>query len=341
MLQRAETMKSPITGGRMTLEWEWREMEFRKETWRVMFPYYKCADTGEQFTTTDSDGVWLAQVRNQYCRKYGIPYMDEIVAVRERYGLSAAKMSAILGFGPNQWRKYEQEEVPNVSNGRMIRSIMNPQVFLDMVDSAREVLTDREYEKIRTRVQQLVADSDRYHIEQYETKRVFAVARGPENGYGQLSLTRLKNVMLFVLERSDEVWTTKMNKLLFYIDFMAYRERGMAITGLSYRAIDFGPGPERGERVYSQFDEVRQETRAVGDFEGNVLTADVKADKSVFSAEELELMERVCRELGGCSSRMLSDMSHQEKGWIENHQQHAMIPFEDAFALNPSRSVGR
>ena len=108
----------------MTLEWEWREMEFRKETWRVMFPYYKCADTGEQFTTTDSDGVWLAQVRNQYCRKYGIPYMDEIVAVRERYGLSAVKMSAILGFGPNQWRKYEQEEVPNVSNGRMIRSIM-------------------------------------------------------------------------------------------------------------------------------------------------------------------------------------------------------------------------
>ena len=30
-------------------------------------------------------------------------------------------------------------------------------------------------------------------------------------------------------------------------------ERGMAMTGLSYRAIDFGPVPDRWDRVYSEF----------------------------------------------------------------------------------------
>lgn len=333
MIQDPMTMKSPITGGKVTLEWEWREMEFRKETFRVMVPYYKCADTGEQFTTTESDGVWYAQLHNQYCKKYGIPYMDEIVAVREKYGLSAAKMSTILGFGPNQWRKYEQEEIPSVSNGRMIRSIMNPKVFLDMVESAREVLTDREYEKIQARVRQLVCDSDGYYIGLYETERVYAVGRGPENGFAPLSLMRLKNVMLYVLEHCEEVWQTKMNKLLFYIDFLSYRERGVAMTGLSYRAIDFGPVPERWERVYCQFDEIRPEVLAVGDFEGVMLKADARCDESLFCEEELQMLERVCSMFGGCSSRVLSDISHQEKAWIENHEQHRMIPFEDAFAL--------
>ena len=39
-----------------------------------------------------------------------------------------------------------------------------------------------------------------------------------------------------------------MNKVLFYIDFLSYRERGMA--------IEFGPVPQRWGRVYSAFDEV-------------------------------------------------------------------------------------
>jgi len=335
MIQDPNTMQSPITGGKVTLRWELREMEFRKETFRVMFPYFRCEDTGETFTTTESDAVWYAQLRNQYCKKYGIPYMDEITAIREKYGLPAAKMSEILGFGPNQWRKYEAEDIPNVSNGRMIRAIMNPDVFLEMVDNAREQLTEREYERIKAKVQLQVEGADQLSIEQYETKRLFAVGRGIENGYGPISLQRLKNVMLYVLEHCSDVWCTKMNKLLFYIDFLSYRERGVAMTGLSYRAIDYGPVPERWERVYSQFDEIRQETRVVGNYEGNLLVADstVSCDMSVFNDDEIEILDRVCSALGGRTSRELSDLSHQESGWMDYYPKHGTIPFSEAFAL--------
>ena len=35
-----------------------------------------------------------------FCEKYGVPYTDEIVAIRRRYGISAQKkMSLILGIG--------------------------------------------------------------------------------------------------------------------------------------------------------------------------------------------------------------------------------------------------
>ena len=333
MLRNDKDMTSPITGRRMTLNFEWRDIEYRKETFRVMVPFYRCEDSGEQFTTTESDGVWWHQMQMQYCRKYGIPYTDEIVALRSRYGLSAQKMSLILGFGENQWRKYEQEEIPSVSNGRVILSAMNPNVMMDFVNSARGVLTDKEYEAMRRKVQTVIDQQESRDFEEYEMKRVFAYRRGDENGYAPLSLNRLKNVMLHVLELCGEMWVTKMNKLLFYIDFMSYRERGMAITGLAYRAIDYGPVPERWEKVYSEFDEIGQEPRSMGEYEGQVLVAKTKPEAGVLTEEELTIINAVCEKLKDCSSRMVSDMSHEEKAWIENHEGHRMIPFADAFDL--------
>ena len=51
-------------------------------------------------------------------QKYAIPFPDEIKRVRELYGISALRMSKLLGFGDNQYRKYEEGEMPSVSNGK-------------------------------------------------------------------------------------------------------------------------------------------------------------------------------------------------------------------------------
>lgn len=73
--------------------------------------------------------------------------------------------------------------------------------------------------------------------------------------------------------------------------------------------------------------------RAVGEYEGNVLMSLVMADEGLFSADELQLMAAVCDKLGGRSSRQVLDLSHREKGWLDCHNSHGMIPFEAAFAL--------
>ncbi len=334
MLNDKKNLVSPVTGGQMILKWDLEEIEYRKEKFKVWYPYYECVDTRNRFTTTESDGVWCHQMHHQYCQKYGIPYTDEIIALRARYGISAQKMSLILGFGENQWRKYEQEEIPSVSNGRVIRSAMNPKVMMDFVNSARGVLTDKEYETISRKVQAVIDQRDSRRIERYETNRVYACGRGEENGFAPLSLERLKEVMLRVLEKCGEMWVTKMNKVLFYIDFVAYRENGMAITGLAYRAIDFGPVPERWQRVYSQFDEIGQESRDMGEFEGQVLVSRIKPTEGVLTTGEVAIIDTVCERLKDFSSRKVSEMSHGEKAWTRNHEGHRMIPYSDAFELN-------
>lgn len=145
-------MKSPFTGKEMMRIYEKRTWNFRGEQFEYYHTAWQCPDTGEQFTTDESDTAGFMQVTNQYRQKYGIPYTDEIIAVRNKYGISAAKMSLILGIGVNQYRLYEKGEVPSVSNGRMIRSIMNPKVMLDMIESSKHELSPQEYAKISEKV---------------------------------------------------------------------------------------------------------------------------------------------------------------------------------------------
>lgn len=334
MFLDSKNITSPLTGGKVSLHWEWRDVAFRKECFRVLVPFYVCEDTKEQFTTTESDNIWFSQIRNQYCCKFGIPFTDEIIAVRNRYGISASKMSLIMGFGENQWRKYEQGEIPSLSNGKMIRSIMNPKVFMDLLESSKMMLSDSEYDRIAAKVKNVISASKDLYIERYETRRIFNCLRSEDNGFAQLSLARLKNIMIYVLQKCGDTYCTKMNKLLFYIDFLAYRERCMAITGLRYKAIDYGPVPEHWDRVYSQFDEIEQETQLKGDFEGNVLKTTESADMSLFSMEEIEVIDAVCSQFKSTSAREISTLSHKEKAWVDNQANHGYISFDNAFSLS-------
>ena len=326
-------MKSPFTGGTCTLKHEMREVTYRKETYKYMAQYWVCDDTQEEFTTTEQDGASIAQVYNQYRSKYGIPFPDEIRATREQYGLSAIKMSQLLGMGDNQYRLYENGEVPNLSNGRMLRSISNPKVMLDLVKSCQNIISEREFYRITKHLQSLIAQSDLYRIQQYEETRIFPPCRNEDNGFASLSLPRLQNLLLLILNKCGNVWVTKMNKLLFYIDFASYRDYGMAITGLTYRAIDYGPVPEKWDRVYSQFDSIRQEPRSIGDYDGCVLLTDQKADETLFSEQEIKVINHVCETFKNSSSRDLSAISHLEDAWALNHENAQRIPFLQAFTL--------
>lgn len=307
--------------------------EMRGEKYPFVHIAFRDDENNEQFTTTESDMICFDQVANQYREKHGIPYTDEIVALRKRYGVSATKMAQILGFGTNQYRLYEMGEVPSESNGKMIRSAMNPKVFLDLVQSSRNLLTEKDLAKITARVKEVIASSVGWPNEQWEAARLFRTGRGLANGFAPQSLERLKNLLLYVLERMGETFQTKMNKVLFYIDYLSYRERGMAISGLVYQAMEFGPVPQRWDRLYSAFDEVEQQIRLVQGQECLSLLPGGVADMSRFSAAEKAIIDQVCAKMKDLSSRAASQMSHEETLWKDHVGKRETIPFSEAFSL--------
>ena len=326
-------LNSPITRKPLKAIYRPDTVTYRGEEYPCVVTLFQDEEGGEPFTTTESDSVWFNQVTNQYRAKYGIPYTDEIIALREKYGLSATKMSAILGFGVNQYRLYEMGEVPSESNGKLIRSAMNPHAFKDLVNNSRHQLTDREYAKITARVEEVIKQIPAWYEERGAVGRIFRTRRGIENGFAPQSMVRLKNLLLYVIEQMGEVFQTKMNKVLFYIDFLSYRESGMAISGLAYNAIEFGPVPQRWDRVYSAFDEIVPESRLVHDQESTALTASAEADMSCFTEQERAIIEAVCAKMKGLSAHDISELSHNEPAWQKHLQKEGTIPFEEAFSL--------
>ena len=106
-----------------------------------------------EFTTDDMDFDNLEQIYVQYRERHNIPSPTELSEMRERYGLSAIKMSQILGLGVNQYAKYEQGELPSESIGKMLRSIQTPAVFMGYLENARNQFSEEEYKKICAKVQ--------------------------------------------------------------------------------------------------------------------------------------------------------------------------------------------
>src|SRR5580698_5759462 len=57
---------------------------------------------------------------------------------------------------------------------------------------------------------------------------------------------KLKEAIIYIAslsDRDDSFGSTKLNKLLFRADFMAYAQWGNLVTGVEYFALENGPAP--------------------------------------------------------------------------------------------------
>ena len=306
-------------------------MVFRNEKYEYIYSYYVCDDTGEEFTTTELDEVNISQVYNQYRVRYGIPFPDEIKKIRSKYGLPAIKMARILGWGDNQYRLYENGDVPSQAHGKTLAMIRVPQVFLDYVENSRNQFEEAEFERIREKVKAVKTDQYEEFVREY----VFCNQHvGITNGYATQSISKLKNIILFFIEKYHGVFFTMMNKLLFYTDFYSYKMTSKGMSGLAYKAIQRGPVPIRWDRVYSFYDDIHQEIiHFDSGVEGTRLTSTQSPDLSEFTEEELNILETIYLRFKSENSTKISDISHNESAWQKYVDSGQMISFDMAFSL--------
>ena len=144
---------SPLTGGEAVYQKEMRETEYRGEKFVYEHHNIRDLETNFEFTNTEIDEGNVQRVYSQYRAKHNIPSPKELTEIREMYGLSAAKMSEILGIGTNQYRLYEDGVMPSEAIGKMLRSIQTPAVFLGYVEGCKNQMPEAEYNKLCQKIQ--------------------------------------------------------------------------------------------------------------------------------------------------------------------------------------------
>ncbi|MBL7738478.1 MAG: DUF4065 domain-containing protein [Chitinophagaceae bacterium] len=327
-------MQSPITGKPMRLEKEpGVKLSFRKEEFEITYHYYLCDESGEQFTSDELDQINQIQVHNKYREKYGIPFPEEIKDIREKYKISASKMSEILGFGANSYRLYEGGEIPSVANGRLILAIKHPKDFIKQVEASSHILTDKELKKIVDHAKQLLEEQRKdswnillsRHIFKYETANEFS-------GYRKPDFLKIAYMISYFSSRI-ELYKTKLNKLLFYSDFGCFKHIGYSMTGITYRAIQMGPVPAEYGMLYEKLAEDKLVTlnqKLFDNVNGNyaeMIKGTQDFDETKFSKEEIEILNQVIDRFGSLRTSDVVELSHQEQAWIENEENKELISY--------------
>ena len=328
-------MKSPITGKEMELRMESNfEITFRKEEFSIVHHYWLCTETREQFTTDPIDDLDLGQVHNQYREKYGIPFPEEIKNIREKYGVSASKMSEILGLGANSWRNYEGGEVPSVANGRLILAVKDPQDFMRQVEASTPLLTEKEKANLLKHAQKLVQQELETRELEREKITVFSKTRPSQyTGYRQPRLERAAQMVLFFAHQMPDLFKTKLNKLLFYADFLNFSRKGQSISGMEYRAIEFGPVPADYEKLLLRLSEdgrieLDQKEFSSG-FYGETIKPKQNSDSTFFEVGEQAILYEVAKRFSTMTAKQVVDISHQEEGWKANVEVKGLVSYRE------------
>ena len=149
-------------------------------------------------------------------------------------------------------------------------------------------------------------------------------------------------MVLYIAHKTKDDSTfgrTKLAKVLFYSDFIAYAEDGRSLTGASYRAIEHGPFPTQLSAAEKQ---LRADERAIvqrwdppeekGEYDPNRIIPKDDPDTDRFEPWELAYVDIWIGRLSEAKSATeISKLSHDHPGWQLFERNRGIIPYETQF----------
>ena len=198
----------------------------------------KCLDCGEEFEDPENKSDSLDKAFHEYRRLHGMLNPEDIREFRKRYGLTQGEMSRLLGWGGATLSRYENGALQDGTHEKALRLAMEPRNLLALIEGAPDAMSLEKGKR-------LIAELKTQEEEEYSLNRVYEEHFGRYDadimsGYKKLDLAKLYNAILFFCK--DGVFKTVLNKLLFYADFLHFKEYSVSITGARYGTPRCCPG---------------------------------------------------------------------------------------------------
>jgi hypothetical protein len=152
--------------------------------------------------------------------------------------------------------------------------------------------------------------------------------------YDKQSEAKLRELIIYVSAmcyRDPGFGKTKLNKILFNIDFDAYHKWGKSISGQQYVALQFGPVPKGMKSVLSNMERKKEIAISHKEYHGKpkqcpIPLRDARVTE-LFSKDEMALVFEHINAYWDRSGTSMSNSSHQFIGW-RAARMGEVIPFE-------------
>lgn len=285
--------------------------------------YYFCANADEdesEFETGSMTNENLLNARNAYRVKHGLLTSDEIVAIRESYGLSQVDLARLLGWGEATISRYESKAIQDEAYDTMLRLIKdNPLQALEFLKKNAAKFPGRKRLEVRAKiVERLDSYGKEYLTRQaFEGEYVNFEEPSDSNGFAALNIDKIEAAISYIAESVSNLFKVKLMKMLWYVDALSYKTSGCAMTGMVYRHNDMGALPV-GHYSLMNLENLNVHEEESYNYDSMLHiypTSDM--DYSVLSAEDKKVLDLVIRKFKNYKTKEIVDYMHEEKAYLE------------------------
>ena len=138
--------------------------------------------------------------------------------------------------------------------------------------------------------------------------------------------TKIYNLIAYIIFNTNWKSTLFINKVLFFIDVYSYQKTDKPVTGITYRAIPYGPAPKNYDEIF--LDLVNSNIIEVDNKYDYKVTSDYVLNTEIFTKREFKNINK-CIEILNNMNINLVDFSHSQLCWLSHIKDHSLIEMEE------------
>lgn len=293
-------------------------------------PVFVCVHCGCELYDPANDPMVV--LYDAYRRTEGLLDAEDIRRIREQYGLSRETFAGLLGMSPASLYRYEGGGLQDEAHDELIRGCDDLHRMIDLVNRRRDRLSDLQYRRFMEAIQELpVPLHTIIWSENFPVDDEFCGGRP----FGYILYAHVVQKLCTI---AGPVFNTKLNKLLFYVDFLAHKALGHSITGSPYRAIQHGPVPTDYDTLLERLEQDGYITREEVDF-GDYAGVRICVGKTTTHLDKLPdpgecaVIEHVAKHFHHFNAKAIRDLSHREAAYLQTPQRK-LISYRHAAQLS-------
>ena len=294
--------------------------------------FYFCTNAAENENEFESGAMTnenLLNARNAYRVKMGLLTSDEIVAIRENYGLSQVDLAKLLGWGEATISRYESKAIQDEAYDTMLRLIKdNPLQALESLKKNSDKFSVKKRLEIRAKIVEKLDSYGKEFLTRQTFEGEYANFEEPSdsNGFAILNIDKIEAMISYLAQKVNNLFKVKLMKMLWYSDVLSFAEIGRSMSGLVYRHEAMGALPV-GHYSLMNLENLNVQEEMSYNYDTMLLVYPVaNMDYSVLTDEEKVILDKVIIKFKDYKTKDIVDYMHDEKAYIET-KPGEIIPF--------------
>lgn len=302
-------------------------------------PMFVCQVCGTELLDPEQDP--MVAVYAAYRDQEGLLHPEQIRQIRVRYGFSREALAELLGMSAASLYRYEAGGLQDRVHDELLRACEESHFVIHLVSRHRARLGEPRYRKF---VQAIEKNPQAIRAPLWSEMTVLS----PEfTGFRLFDYVRFALVVRTLCDVVGSSFSVKLNKLCFYADFLACKERGRSISGSPYTALQMGPVPKEYGALLDclvQDEFLQAEAIDFTDKNGQQQSGtrytpgpNIPSIQDDLDRDELAILQFVGKRFHHTSRQEIEDLSHKEVAWQETPPKK-LISYKFASRLSISRT---